>query len=258
MLVLFAGQATAEDKRATTVGMPARIDQLVLPGPELEAKPLDDARTPVVLRIAAVYPHGTAFRYDLVYYGLDPGTYDLKDYLQRKDGSPTKDLPSIRVEVQAILPPGQVVPNPLEAKGTPFLGGYRLALWIGGVLWVLGLLAILLVGRRKKADAGTLRAAPATFADRLRPLVERAMNGQLSTTQRAELERTLLAFWRRQLRLQHTKPAEAMTLLRTHPEAGPLLVQLEAWLHRPAPVEQVDVSALLRPYQNAPAEGADT
>ena len=25
------------------------------------------------------YPHGSAFRYDIVYYGLEPGRYDLKD-----------------------------------------------------------------------------------------------------------------------------------------------------------------------------------
>ena len=28
------------------------------------------------------YPHGSAFRYDFVYYGLEPGTYDLKRLAQ--------------------------------------------------------------------------------------------------------------------------------------------------------------------------------
>ena len=59
-----------------TVGMPGRLDGVVLPGPELEAKPLTDKRAPVVLRVAAVYPHGTAFRYDLEYTGLEPGTFE--------------------------------------------------------------------------------------------------------------------------------------------------------------------------------------
>src|SRR5687768_1974296 len=100
--------ARADDQRHSTVGMPARIDQLVLPGSELEVKPLDDRKLPVVLRIAAVFPHGSAYRYDLVYYGLDPGTFDLKDYLRRKDGSSTVDLPTLKVEIQTLLPPGQV------------------------------------------------------------------------------------------------------------------------------------------------------
>ena len=64
--------------------------------PSWRSKPLDDRRAPVVLRIVDVYPHGTAFRYDLEYYGLEPGTFDLRDYLRRKDGSSTADLPPIR------------------------------------------------------------------------------------------------------------------------------------------------------------------
>ena len=56
----------------STVGLPARAEQLVLAGTQLEPAPWDDA-TPVVVRIEAVYPHGTAFRYDLVYQGLEPG-----------------------------------------------------------------------------------------------------------------------------------------------------------------------------------------
>src|SRR5947209_3251476 len=101
----------AEDRRAATVGMPARIDQVVLPGPELEVRPAEDRKAPVVLRILSTYPHGTAFRYDFVYYGLEPGTFDLKDYLRRKDGAPVGALPPLRVEVRSVLPPGQVLPN---------------------------------------------------------------------------------------------------------------------------------------------------
>src|SRR5262245_22427723 len=72
----------AEDRRTSTVGMPARIDQIVLPGTELEVKPLEGRRAPVVLRIVSVAPHGTAFRYDLEYYGLEKGTFDLKNELR--------------------------------------------------------------------------------------------------------------------------------------------------------------------------------
>jgi hypothetical protein len=253
-LLLFAAlllptSAMGDDVRSATVGMSGRIDGVVLPGPELEVKPLDDARAPLVLRVVAVYPHGTAHRYDLVWYGLDPGEYDLKDYLRRKDGSSAEGLPSLRVEVTPVLPPGQVQPNPLEPAGSPRLGGYRVLLIVGVVVWVLGLLAILFLGRRgrKRAAAGSDR--PLTVADRLRPLVERATRGELPQAERAELERTLLAFWRRRLGLEDARPAEAMAVLRAHPEAGVLLGQLEAWLHRPGPVEGVDVAALLKPYQ---------
>src|SRR5258707_14791126 len=79
---------SADDRPATLVGMRGHMDGVVLPGPELEVRPLEDSQAPFVLRITAVYAHGTAFRYDFVYYALEPRTYDLTQYLRPKDGSP--------------------------------------------------------------------------------------------------------------------------------------------------------------------------
>ncbi len=246
------GPLRAEDRRESTVGMPARIDQIVLPGSELKVGPPEDRRAPVVLRIARRFPHGSAFRYDLVYHSLEPGTFDLRDYLRRKDGSSVADLPPLRVTIKPVLPPGQVLPNELEARPSRLLAWYRPALIAGGVLWVVVLVAILLVGRRRRGGAGT-GPQPLTLADRLRPLVEGAMTGSLTQAQRADLERTLLAYWRRRLGLGDRKPADTFAVLRAHPEAGPLLERLEAWLHRPGRAGDVDVGALLSPYRVAPA-----
>jgi hypothetical protein len=248
------GPPIVQDVRSSTVGLPARIEGLVLPGPELEVKPLADRRSPVVVRIVRTSPHGTAFRYDLEYHGLEPGKYDLKEYLRRKDGSSAADLPAIAVEIVSVLPPGQVQPNELEPKPPPRLGGYQLTLLVAGVFWVLGLLVILFVGRRKRVAEEQAAARPRTLADHLRPLVEGALAGRLAPTQLAELERTLLIYWERRLHLGTRKPAEAIAELRRHPEAGPLLRQLEAWLHRPGPAAGVDVAALLKPYQDIPAD----
>ena len=117
--LLAASVAQAQEPRETAVGMRGRIEQLVVPGSELEVKPLDDPRTPVVLRIVAVYPHGTAHRYDLEYWSLEPGTFDLRDYLRRKDGSTMENVPALRVEFASVLPAGQVLPNKLESRSSP-------------------------------------------------------------------------------------------------------------------------------------------
>ena len=255
--LLFAAlPARGEDERSPTVGMPARIEQIVLPGPELEAKPLEDERTPIVLRVTGVYRHGDAHRYDLVYYGLEPGTFDLTDYLRRKDGSPAEDLPPVLVEIQSVLPPGQVRPNELEMNRSPWLGGYRLLLKVAVVVWVIGLLAILFHGRFRRSAASAAPARPRTLAERLRPLVERAMGGSLSPAGRAELERLLLAFWRKRLNLEGLPPAEAMAKLRENPEASPLLDRLDEWLHKPGAGEKVDVAELLRPYRDDLVSGS--
>lgn len=259
LMPLFAA-AGDNDKPATTttVGVSMTWDGLILPGPELEPKPIDNRKTPVVIRIVAVYPHGTDFRYDLSWYGLDVGTYNLCDFLQRKDGKPTSSLPPTIVEVKPIRPPGQVEPNKLTLDRPPQLGGYRALLWILGILWVLGLLGIaasFFFPRTKKIDAvGPTRE---TLADRLRPLVEGAIAGKLASNEIAKLERGLLNYWRKRLHLEGTEAGLAFAQLRADREAGPLLTQLEGWLHRPGERDAVDVSALLEPYRNLPAESLD-
>jgi hypothetical protein len=235
--------------------MPARIEQLVLPGTELEVRPIDDRRAPVIVRIVNVYPHGSAFRYDIVYYGLEPGLYNLNDSLRRKDGSSTADLPPVQVAVEPLLPPGQLELHRLALATSPWLGGYRLLVILGGLAWLGGLAAILLAGRRKRVEKVAAATRVVTLADRLRPLVDAAVKGELTAGQHAELERLLIGYWRRRLGLEQVAPAKLIGMLRDHAEAGPLLRRLEDWLHRPrGAAEPVDVAALLAPYQSISAD----
>lgn len=255
-LALLACLASAQaGDRVSTVGVPVELRDLVLPGARLEVAPVD-LETPVSVRISDVYSHGEAFRYDIEYYGLEPGVYDLRDYLRRADGSSTEDLPRLRVQIDSVLPPGRVEPNRPASGDMPVMGGYRAWLAVGGLLWLAGLWAILKYGRRAVAEeeAGVLR--PATLAERLRPLVERCVRGELSREEQADLELTLIAFWRRKLGLEGAPAAEAITRLKAHPEAGPLLVRLEEWLHRGggAAERDLDVPELLKPYRDLPAD----
>lgn len=253
--LVFAANAPAlSAQHKSDVGIAAKIEQLVLPGSKLEAIPRSDERLPIVLRVLAAFPHGTAHRYDLEFYGLEPGNYDLKTYLRRVDRTSTADLPAIPVEIRAVLAPDQILPTKLETTAVERLGGYSVLLWIAGVVWVVGLLVILFGWRRKKVDPTAATEHVVTLADRLRPSVEAAIAGNLSSDGMADLERMLLTYWRRRLDLRDVKAGEAIARLREHDNAGPLLKQLENWLHRPGPTPDVDVAALLRPYQDLPAE----
>ena len=238
----------------SSVGLPQRINQLVLPGTELEARPSEDHEEPLVLRVVATYKHGSAFRYDLEFYCLEPGKFDLRQALRRKDGTSADDLPPLPVEIASLLPAGQILPAALVVKPAPRLGGYRLLLAVLGVIWALGLAAILLVGRQRKRALAAAAATGPTLADQLRPLVAAAMAGQLSSDGQAQLERLLLGYWSRRLRLTDVEPADAIAAIRRDDQAGELLRQVEAWLHRPGGVGGVDVSAMLAPYRDLPAE----
>lgn len=261
LLLLVAGTARCDGPLAeASVGMSARLDGVVLAGPELEAKKAATRDTPLVLRVVKVYPHGTDFRYDLEFYGLTTGTHDLRDYLRRTDGQPLgAEVKPLPVVVTPLLPPGQIQPNALTIDPGPPLGGYRVWQTVAVAVWVVGMVAIVgwMAAAMFRSRKTVATARPLSLADRLRPLVEGAIAGTLSHAELARLERGLLAYWRKKLSLEATEPEAAIATLRAHADAGPLLSRLEEWLHKPGPPAAVDVTGLLRPYHTLPPDDAD-
>ena len=258
--LMLCAQENSRAQALPSVGMPGQLTEVVLPGSELEVL-ATDAKNPLVLRITRVSPHGSAFRYDFEYVGLEPGKYDLRDGLRRKDGTPivtAKDandaVPSIPVEVASILEAGAIKPHVPLAHPLASFGGYRTVLIAGGVLWLAGLGLILFGWRKRRLALAAANWKPRTLAERLRPLVANAVAGKLSREERAQLELGLVAYWRRKLSLEDERPALMIVRLREHPQAGPLLSSLEAWLHMPLPPQHVDLEALLAPYRDLPAD----
>ena len=258
---LLAGALTADDLQTINVpvGMTHQIEQLVLPGTDLVVKPLERT-SPIVIRIIETFPHGSDTRYDLEFYGLEPGAYDLSQYLVQSDGTPAADLPAIPVMIESLLPAGQVTPHALSNTPQRALGGYAFSLIVGGVLWFVILLVIIVwvlrgfIKPRQEATEDTR----IPIADRLKPLVEAAMCGELDQTQQALLERTLVMFWRDRLELHDVSATEALATLRAHDEAGQLLRLLEQWLHQPPQRRpQIDITDLLAPYQSSISPSAD-
>jgi len=252
LALLAVGPAAEAASPAPTVGMEGKVD-VVIPGALLEAKPVDD-KAPMIVRVASATPVENGTRYDLRYIGLEPGKYDLKQYLFRIDGSTNAPVPSIPVTIAGVLPQdhkGQLA----AVDGSPlrFLGAYKWLLIAVSVLW-LAMLYPLIFAKRKRASVVVDTAPPApTLADRLQPLVQQAAEGTLSADGKSQLERLLLTHWRERLHLADASMADALARLRQHREAGALLRALEDWLHRPPGTANVDVAAVLAPYRSAPA-----
>ena len=236
---------SAADPAASTVGMPHQLNQFVLPGSLLRPKPWVRGQ-PVVIRIVAEYPHGDAHRYDLEYTLFEAGQFDLRDYLQREDGSPMDSVPPIPVAATTVLPDGQILPNDVPPGPLPGWGGYRAVLITGGVLWGLVLL-YLLVPRRQRRLAGEAQTAATSLETRLREAIQAAETGTLNPAERAELERMVLAHWRQRLGMTHLPAAEAHALLRQHEQACNALNLLEQWLHHPQGRNIEDFAALWEP-----------
>ncbi len=232
----------------TTVGYPAEYLQIVLPAPEVVPLPPGDRSQPIIVRIDRTWPHGSDFRYDMTVTGLEPGEYNVADFLVAIDGGPHPGLPVIDLSVRSLLEPGQVQPHQLIQYRMGRIGWYVPVLVAAGMVWMMGLLAILFWRKTRAHRPGRVKTS-LTLAERIRPVILRASRGELDGRGMAELERTLTAFWRRRLRLEHLHPEALMKQLREHEEAGPLLAQLELWLHSPSASAPPDLDALLKPYR---------
>lgn len=251
MTLSTAAPVWAQEK--PSVGVQATID-VIIKGTEVVARPLPECKIPVVARIAKKKVTQGALQYTIAYYALEPGEFDLRDALQRKSGEALSDVSPILVNVQSVLPPGQVEPNTIESSSLPFTSTYESTLVLAAILWVLGLFAILLSGRSSKAEAVQVEEKVLTLGERMQPLISKAIEGDLDSDGQAELERILLSHWRAKLQLTNMTAGEAMAKMRQDSEAGPLLRKLEEWLHRPGAKDGVKVREILSDYVDQPFE----
>lgn len=239
------------------LGRVQAVKDQFLPGPELQTRQ-SDGREPIVLRITAVYPQGTAgFRYDISWSALEPGSYDLTKFLEPAAGVAPVPLPAVMVEAAGVLPAGP--PGALPDQGSPALpsiGGYRFWLPVGITFWLLAGGAFFYLTRKRKS-AASLSAATAgqTLAQRLQPLLQRALDGPLKTGEKAELERLVIAYGRQHLGVTGATTPAVWQSLREDSSTGPWLQTMEAWLHRPSPVPptEAELKALLFRITSTPA-----
>jgi hypothetical protein len=233
-----------------TVGMEGQLD-VALPLAGLITKP-GDHRAPMLVRVAHTQPHGTLTRYDLRYIGRVPGQHDLRNYLFTANGIPATNLPALNVAIAGVLPnPHNGWLEEQSQQAPSLFGGYQTSLAVVVGLWIIAFFVIWRSGRRMKAATNTPPAQrEPTFAERIRPLVERAASGTLSADEKAALERLLITHWQRRLNLTSANGEELIARLRQHAEAGVLLRALEDWLHRPPGRGEVRVEEFLAPYRD--------
>ena len=248
-------QLKTEQPLWPTVGTTTELVDVILPGPRLIGKPIDD-RDPVIVRVTDAIAHGDGFRYRIEYQGMEPGNFDLAKWLVRKDSEAVSELPSIPVQIRSLLPPGQIQPNELTVGWLPSMGGYKVLMVALAVLWTLGLLGLIFLGRKRQQNAPPT-AQPTTLAAMLKQRIEAACDDQAGSKDLAEIERMLSAFWQKKLSLESESPYQAIVKIRQHPDSGPLMQQLETWIHRPESDVVVDWQALLAPYRDLPADSLD-
>lgn len=268
--LLASGQAFADEPAVVakiegnsqlevSVGISGFVKQVVLPGSELTVREVDPRRSPIAVRIDDVYSHGDDFRYDLTFFGLEPGTHNLTEYLARKDGSSVDDLPSIPITVKSILPTDQFAPSTPELGLVAKVGGYYMVVILAIIAWVAGLLAILFWGRRQPNATTSTAKAVVSEVDQIRLLVDRAMeSGELTSEQKADLDMRVLNFWRSRRELSGLAVADSLVKLKQDAQAGPLLKGLEKWFYSRSAPNRDQIVELLNPMSALVAKEART
>jgi hypothetical protein len=227
-------------------------------GPAVTAAGDQSRLSPMLVRVADARPGKDGqVVYRVEFIGLTAGEHDLRDYLERRDGS-ALDLPPMPVVVRSRLDAGHGT-DLFSSASVPWLGArrYRAALILLGIMWlsVPVIYAALRLIRRQPAPPATPPVRPLTLAEQLRPLAEAAIHGSLSLRERAQLELLMYLYWRDRLGLDGPQ-AEVVRRLRHDAQAGVLLRAFEGWLHsgRAASAQAADeVTSLLEPYRSVPA-----
>lgn len=256
-----AAPAAYPAKATTAVGMVGKIAGIVIPGGEVEALPDNDPLAKFVVRVAETYRHGDSYRYDLEFTGFEPGRFDLARGLKRKNPADTAiAMPPIEIVISGTLPPGRMEPTRPEPPAFRPWTKYWTKLNIFAGCWILGLALLFVWSNRVEKAAAGLRevarttVAPATVAERLRPLVLAACDGSIQPHARAELESLLIAYWTDRLHFDDAvPPGLILSKLKADAQAGPLVSKLEEWLHMPpgaARASASEIAGLLKPYEN--------
>lgn len=241
-LTLLALFAMLETKSATaqtadripppTIGRASILAGVNIRGARVVAGRSRDDSAPLIVRIVRCEPAPDGFTYDLEYYGLEAGDYDLAEYLAFADKSANANIPSIPV---AIVSSFAKTPE-LDMRKTEFrnIARTRLysALWWGFVaLWCVGLIAILAF-RPAGESSSVAPAAELTAWEKLKQRIECGTTDELTIAEKAEIERlAYVVLCQREFAGMET--SLAVQHLRQAPNARAAIQEFEQWLHVP-------------------------
>lgn len=259
-VLVNAGRIRAQTPAASTDGLRGMVQtvEFEAAGSILQAIANQHRDSPVMVRLETLKKNDdgtTRYRADII--GLIAGEYDLRDFLERRDGSELALTPIPVVVMSQLDNDGGVDLSTMSASPPLSPSRYRLIAVVLGLAW-LSWPVVYLVRRRSRNDeaiAPVISYRAPTLADQLRPLVEQALDGSLSTRDQGRLELLMYAYWQKELHIDGS-PAYAVSRVRRHARSCELLQTVERWLHagpHRADVTEDHLMRLLAPYRRAPA-----
>jgi hypothetical protein len=226
--------------------VPLGVEEAVIiryAGPRLVPRPYRRGAS-INLRVAEEIEQGEVRVYDVRYVVNLPGEFDLTEYLTSADGRPIDDLPSFKIRgLPSLTKDIETRIRQIEDVEIRFWHGYHETLVGLGAFWGLWLVALVFVGRGKRAAREEPPPPEPSTAERIARLLRKLAGGELTIDEKAELEILLLTCWREDLDLDDRRLADACRRIRASDQFGRAYRRLETWLHDPD--HSVDVKDLL-------------
>lgn len=224
----------------------------------LRAKAIQSPSSPLLVRVS----NTAANAQRIEFIGTIAGEYDLRDYLEREDGTPAS-LPPLPIRIVSQLPPDHGTDVLGDAPtGFSLRAHYRTIVFAVAAAWAL--VPVVVFIRRAMNKPAPIESAPtvltATIADELRAMLDAAGTAPLSTSQRGRLELLLMHYWCERLARdesnptsgsRHVNPAHAIALLREHPRTQSTVLGLERWLHQREGAPDESAAALLAEFRRS-------
>ena len=261
VILLFTTSVQAEPMAKIERGITGKYT-FEYAGPALRAKVQRDTDSPLIVRLQ----HSPASsQYEARFIGNISGHYDLRDWLEHADGSAIETIAAMPIEIVSTLP-NDPRSDLFDVDGfqPKFYGGYRWGLALAVLAWLAVPIAVIarrLLTRPQEIEAAPV-APPLSLADQLKPLIEAASRGELSTSDKARFELLLVHYWRESAGLPGLDMARSIQRLRSHPQAGPIIAAVEQWLHSGSAAEQrpavQQVLQLLGPLESTVAQPTST
>ncbi|PQJ28237.1 hypothetical protein [Rubritalea profundi] len=249
-LLLVTPLFSVESQQAP-MGLPTRFTDIYIAGEKVEPIPRTDSSSSLVIRVLEIKPASEGYRYDMEVYGLDAGVHSLARFLRFTESQ----LPVTELETTLEITtqhPIDTLPKPqsLEYSTPGNLSNYRSTIWVAALLWVIVLVCIIVYRKPKPKNLGE-EVRVETTHEKLQKLVLATAHGELDLTQKSTLERLIIGHWKKQVPGLDVLPtAEAISQLRTHPEASPLVLKIEHWLHAPSQsITQKEIEPLLTAFK---------
>ena len=246
LLIITNIFATAENENKTSVGVGIVIEDVEISGSKVIPVPRTDYKTPIVLRIVSAEQTENGYLYSIHAEGLDPGNYDLTEFIKRADNT-TLETEAIPLEVYSVLDTPLTEPRKLTPTKPKNIGGYKKLLIMSGVLWVIGLVAIIYY-KKTKITPVEIKTPPPTLTEKISALLKQGQDN-IDTDTQAQLERLMIGHWIEKFPELEGKPIqESLTTLRNNEESGDMIRSVEKWLHSGEKVSQEEIERTLAPY----------